>query len=74
MFLSSEELAAMTECTKHSLQVVWLEQNKIPYTRGRKGGINVLRGVVERRHGMRDADVPRNTEPNLTAFAPRRAA
>lgn len=74
MFLSPEELEQMTECTrrKRSLQIAWLEKHKIPYTRGKKGGINVLRAYVERLHGLKDVDVPRNTEPNLSAFAPRK--
>lgn len=69
MWLSSEELATLTGVKrKRSLQRAWLEKHNYPYSTNSRGQINVLRALVERRHGMKDvADVPRN-EPDFSVF------
>jgi hypothetical protein len=72
MFLPPDVLAQLTEAKARNLQIAWLEKHRVPFTRGRKGGINVLTAYIERLHGLKEAVVPRNDEPNLDAFTPRR--
>jgi hypothetical protein len=73
MFLSPHELAELTGVEKKKpLQIEWLKNNNFPYTIKHTGEINVLRALVEQRHGMSSA-VPKNTDaPNLGAFPKRR--
>lgn len=66
MFLSRDELAAMTEVSKRSLQEDWLKRYRIPYTKGHKGGLNVLRAYVERAHGLKETE-PQDYEVNVNA-------
>jgi len=71
MFLTQDELKAMTQASKRSLQEAWLKQHRIPYTKGRKGRLNVLRAYVEQAHGLKVVQVERpseETEPNMDAF------
>jgi hypothetical protein len=57
MWLSSSELKQMTGVSKRTLQLAWLKKNRIPFTLGHAGHINVLRAYVERAHGMKDIEV-----------------
>lgn len=74
MWLSIEELRTWTEAKKRPEIEKWLDKNKVPYTVGSKGGIKVMRAYVEKMHGLSSPlpSVPRNTEPNLSAFPTRK--
>jgi hypothetical protein len=67
MFLTRDELKDMTEATKRPLQEEWLKRQRIPYTKGRKGGLNVLRAYVERAHGLK-TEVKEDMELDMAAF------
>jgi hypothetical protein len=65
MWLTSDELCQMTETNRRRLQQKWLDQHRIPYTLGSKGGLNVLRETVVVLHS---SHVPKNATPNYKAF------
>jgi hypothetical protein len=46
----------MTGTSKRPLQIKWLEKYRIAYTVGHKGDINVLRKLVEQRHGVKSSE------------------
>ena len=47
MFLSREELEALTERTRKADQVAWLRRNRIPHLVGANGHPRVSRAFVE---------------------------
>lgn len=59
----------MTEVSKRPLQEAWLTKNRIPYTKGHKGTLNVLRLYVEQAHGMKNVEVQQAVdEPDVNVF------
>jgi hypothetical protein len=54
MFLSPVEIADLTGISKKKpLQIKWLEKHRIAYTVKADGRLNVLRKLVEQKHGVK---------------------
>ena len=47
MFLSDDELKALSDCKRPSDQIRWLTALRIPFVVSAKGKVKVLRRVVE---------------------------
>lgn len=68
MFLQPSEIADLTGIKKkRPLQKQWLKDNHIPFTEKQTGELNVLRALVEQRHGIA-APSGRSTQPNYAAL------
>ncbi len=66
MFLTREELEALTERKRKADQVAWLRKHRIPYLTGANGHPRVSRSYVENvLAGRPDANEP---EPNFAAL------
>jgi len=58
MFLTPDQLAEMTDCTRSDGQIRWLEARGYPYEVGQKGRVKVLAEVVRLRMGGVSSEVP----------------
>lgn len=66
MFLTPEELEALTERTRKTDQVEWLHRNHIPFLVGANGHPRVSRAYIENiLSGRPEANAP---EPNFAAI------
>jgi len=66
MFLTLEEVEALTERKRRADQIAWLRENRIPYMIGANGHPRVSRAYVENiLSGRPEAN---NPEPNFAAI------
>jgi hypothetical protein len=67
MFLTSDELAELTDSHRRQDQAKWLRANQFVFFYSRLGNIKVLRAHVEVQFGLRE-NVSPDPEPNWAAF------
>lgn len=66
MFLTPEELEALTERTRKADQIAWLRKNYIPYFEGANGHPRVSRAFIE--NALSGRPEPTEPQPNFAAL------
>lgn len=66
MFLTTEELADLTECRLRCKQIDWLNTHGWVYATSRLGNPKVLRAYAEQRLGLATAAPKAETEPDFS--------
>jgi hypothetical protein len=69
MWLTAEEIERMTGTKTRPAQAAWLNEHNIPFTKSRRGELNVLRAAVARRHGS-EGEPCGDSAPDFTVFEP----